>query len=239
MPDYGVVAVGTQHAAVTTRSPSTQKRPSVTKWPGKMSGSQRSTPSRNQQMHLEKYNLYSLVAKSERYVNEILYHARVYELVIILMKLLKTKSLIGGLLRICPLLTILFRNKYLLLTLHSVFYIFLVQCTFVVVLCGQYVRVDDTTDMDVMLDLLVDQWKLKLPSLLISVTGGAKNFHMRPRLKEVFRRGLMKAADSTGILYRYILQVYYTGILYRYTIQVYYTGILHCGMSVAVHEGSR
>ncbi len=49
-----------------------------------------------------------------------------------------------------------------------------------------------------MLNLMLEQWGLECPKLLISVTGGAKNFHMRPRLKEVFRTGLMKAAASTG-----------------------------------------
>ena len=62
----------------------------------------------------------------------------------------------------------------------------------------QYLRVDESTNMDVMLKILVNGWHLKTPNLLISVTGGAKNFTMKPRLKEVFRRGLMKAAESTG-----------------------------------------
>ena len=52
--------------------------------------------------------------------------------------------------------------------------------------------------MDTMLDLMIHHWHLDKPNLLISVTGGAKNFTMRARLKEVFRRGLMKAAESTG-----------------------------------------
>jgi transient receptor potential cation channel subfamily M protein 2 len=46
-------------------------------------------------------------------------------------------------------------------------------------------------------------WGLKKPKLLISVTGGANSFNMKAKLKEAFRRGLMKAARSTGkcILY--------------------------------------
>jgi len=42
-----------------------------------------------------------------------------------------------------------------------------------------------------------DHWEMELPNLLISVTGGAQNFTMKPRLKEVFRQGLVKAAEST------------------------------------------
>ncbi|CAH1774148.1 unnamed protein product [Owenia fusiformis] len=63
---------------------------------------------------------------------------------------------------------------------------------------SKYVRVDAETEMKTMIELLMGQWQLEKPNLLISVTGGAKNFHMKPRLKEVFRRGLMKAAQSTG-----------------------------------------
>ncbi|CAG5118818.1 unnamed protein product, partial [Candidula unifasciata] len=63
---------------------------------------------------------------------------------------------------------------------------------------GKYVRVDVDTKMETMLDLLTSAWAMEKPNLLISVTGGAKNFTMKARLREVFRRGLMKAALSTG-----------------------------------------
>ena len=46
--------------------------------------------------------------------------------------------------------------------------------------------------------LLKKCWDMEAPNLLISVTGGAKNFMMRPRLKEMFRRGLINVAKSTG-----------------------------------------
>ena len=62
----------------------------------------------------------------------------------------------------------------------------------------QFIRVDHNTDMKSMTHLLQDLWYLPTPNLLISVTGGAKDFTMVPGLKEVFRRGLMKAAESTG-----------------------------------------
>jgi hypothetical protein len=42
-------------------------------------------------------------------------------------------------------------------------------------------------------------WNLKQPKMLISVTGGAK-FSLNAKLKDVFRKGLVKAALSTGIL---------------------------------------
>ena len=52
--------------------------------------------------------------------------------------------------------------------------------------------------MDLVKELIKKVWKLKVPNLVISVTGGAKSFHLKPRLKEVFQRGLIKAAKSTG-----------------------------------------
>ncbi|XP_078332506.1 transient receptor potential cation channel subfamily M member-like 2 isoform X3 [Crassostrea virginica] len=61
-----------------------------------------------------------------------------------------------------------------------------------------YVRVDVNTKMEDMMTLMMDVWGLEKPNLLISVTGGAKNFTMKQKLKEEFRRGLMKVARSTG-----------------------------------------
>jgi transient receptor potential cation channel subfamily M protein 2 len=46
--------------------------------------------------------------------------------------------------------------------------------------------------------LLRNYWHLKEPKLLISVTGGAQKFSLKQRLEDVFRRGLVKAAHSTG-----------------------------------------
>ncbi|GFN90287.1 transient receptor potential cation channel subfamily m member 2-like, partial [Plakobranchus ocellatus] len=63
---------------------------------------------------------------------------------------------------------------------------------------AKYVRVAVDTKMETMLQLLTQAWDMEKPNLLISVTGGAKNFSMKTRLREVFRRGLMKAALSTG-----------------------------------------
>lgn len=62
----------------------------------------------------------------------------------------------------------------------------------------QYVRVSADTKSDVLYKLLTEQWKLQPPNLLISVTGGAKNFYMKSHLKKVFHRGLIKVAQTTG-----------------------------------------
>ncbi|XP_075054579.1 transient receptor potential cation channel subfamily M member 2-like [Mixophyes fleayi] len=63
---------------------------------------------------------------------------------------------------------------------------------------AKYVRASCNTSPSILYDLMTQQWGLSIPSLLISVTGGAKNFSISPRLKNQFSRGLVKAAQSTG-----------------------------------------
>ncbi|XP_066542051.1 transient receptor potential cation channel subfamily M member 2-like isoform X2 [Hoplias malabaricus] len=63
---------------------------------------------------------------------------------------------------------------------------------------GKYIRVSSETSPEVLYELMTEHWKLKPPNLLISVTGGAKDFHMKTHLKENFHRGLIKVAKTTG-----------------------------------------
>ncbi|CAH3020092.1 unnamed protein product, partial [Porites evermanni] len=63
---------------------------------------------------------------------------------------------------------------------------------------AKFIRISDDTDPDDVLHLLQEKWKLELPKLVISVTGGAKSFVMHPKLKDLFRQGLLKAANTTG-----------------------------------------
>uniref|UniRef100_A0A2K5M7H7 Transient receptor potential cation channel subfamily M member 2 n=1 Tax=Cercocebus atys TaxID=9531 RepID=A0A2K5M7H7_CERAT len=62
----------------------------------------------------------------------------------------------------------------------------------------KYVRVSQDTPSSTIYHLMTQHWGLDVPNLLISVTGGAKNFNMKPRLKSIFRRGLVKVAQTTG-----------------------------------------
>ncbi|XP_078407809.1 transient receptor potential cation channel subfamily M member 2 isoform X2 [Cetorhinus maximus] len=63
---------------------------------------------------------------------------------------------------------------------------------------GKYVRVSNDTAPKTLYHLMTKYWRLNPPHLLISVTGGAKNFHLKPSLRFMFRRGLIKVAQSTG-----------------------------------------
>eukprot|EP00794_Sanderia_malayensis_P003485 gene3485-3983_t len=60
-----------------------------------------------------------------------------------------------------------------------------------------YIRVSHDTSALSLLKLLTERWSLKVPNLVISVTGGAKDFQLGSRLKEAFSKGLIKAAVST------------------------------------------
>lgn len=62
----------------------------------------------------------------------------------------------------------------------------------------QYIRVSYDCKPDHLLHLMVKDWQLELPTLLISVHGGLQNFDLPPKLKQVFGKGLIKAAVTTG-----------------------------------------
>ncbi|XP_037835934.1 transient receptor potential cation channel subfamily M member 1-like isoform X2 [Kryptolebias marmoratus] len=63
---------------------------------------------------------------------------------------------------------------------------------------AMYIRVSYDSKPDTLLHLMVKEWQLELPTLLISVHGGLQNFDLSPKLKQVFGKGLIKAAVTTG-----------------------------------------
>lgn len=62
----------------------------------------------------------------------------------------------------------------------------------------QYVRLAYDTRPDLIVQLFTREWNLELPKLLITVQGGKANFELQPKLKKVLRKGLLKAAKTTG-----------------------------------------
>jgi hypothetical protein len=62
----------------------------------------------------------------------------------------------------------------------------------------QYVRLAYDTRPELILQLFTREWSLELPKLLITVQGGKANFDLQPKLKKVLRKGLLKAAKTTG-----------------------------------------
>ncbi|KAF1577439.1 UNVERIFIED_CONTAM: Transient receptor potential cation channel subfamily M member 8, partial [Eudyptes robustus] len=62
---------------------------------------------------------------------------------------------------------------------------------------GKYIRLSCDTDSETLYDLMTQHWHLKTPNLVISVTGGAKNFALKPRMRKIFSR-LIYIAQSKG-----------------------------------------
>lgn len=63
---------------------------------------------------------------------------------------------------------------------------------------AQYIRLSYDTKPESVLSLLLREWCLERPKLLITITGGKANFELQPRIKRNLRRGLLKAAKTTG-----------------------------------------
>jgi len=58
----------------------------------------------------------------------------------------------------------------------------------------QYVRLADDSDVNHVLELMRDCWKMTepvKPNLVITVIGGAKNFELDHKKKDMFIRGLV------------------------------------------------
>ncbi|KAM7344557.1 transient receptor potential cation channel, subfamily M isoform 8-T8 [Cochliomyia hominivorax] len=63
---------------------------------------------------------------------------------------------------------------------------------------AQYVRLAFDTRPELLVQLFTKEWNLELPKLLITVQGGKANFELQPKLKKEIRKGLLKAAKTTG-----------------------------------------
>ena len=58
-------------------------------------------------------------------------------------------------------------------------------------------RISDNTDLKLVKTLMLDYWRLfepHEPNLVISVIGGAKNFRLDGKKKEVFNAGLVRVS---------------------------------------------
>lgn len=65
-------------------------------------------------------------------------------------------------------------------------------------MCLQYVRLSYDTKPEAILQLMLKEWQMELPKLVISVHGGMQKFELHPRIKQLLGKGLIKAAVTTG-----------------------------------------
>ncbi|KAM5194380.1 transient receptor potential cation channel subfamily M member 6 isoform 2-T2 [Mantella aurantiaca] len=63
---------------------------------------------------------------------------------------------------------------------------------------AKYIRISYDTALDQLMHLLIKEWQMELPKLVISVHGGVQNFKLPPKVKQLFGKGLVKAAETTG-----------------------------------------
>ncbi|KAM8866020.1 transient receptor potential cation channel subfamily M member 6 isoform 2-T6 [Synchiropus picturatus] len=63
---------------------------------------------------------------------------------------------------------------------------------------AKYVRVAVDSKTESILQLMIKEWQMERPKLLITVQGGSENFSLPPKVKQAFSKGLMTAAVSTG-----------------------------------------
>ncbi|XP_072275209.1 transient receptor potential cation channel subfamily M member 8-like [Pyxicephalus adspersus] len=65
---------------------------------------------------------------------------------------------------------------------------------------GKYIRLSRDTTPETLYELMTQYWQLKTPNLIISVTGGAKNFSLKPRMRKIFSR-LIYIAQTKGYVH--------------------------------------
>uniref|UniRef100_A0A3Q3VPH4 non-specific serine/threonine protein kinase n=1 Tax=Mola mola TaxID=94237 RepID=A0A3Q3VPH4_MOLML len=63
---------------------------------------------------------------------------------------------------------------------------------------AKYVRLSYDSRPESILRLMLKEWQMELPKILISVHGGVQNFELHPRIKQLVGKGLIKAAVTTG-----------------------------------------
>ncbi|XP_074478633.1 transient receptor potential cation channel subfamily M member 5 [Sebastes fasciatus] len=63
---------------------------------------------------------------------------------------------------------------------------------------GKFVRVCSNTDPVLIYQMLIEEWGLAPPHLVVALVGGDELTQMKPWLRDTLRKGLVKAAQSTG-----------------------------------------
>uniref|UniRef100_A0A8C3ER56 Transient receptor potential cation channel subfamily M member 5 n=1 Tax=Corvus moneduloides TaxID=1196302 RepID=A0A8C3ER56_CORMO len=62
----------------------------------------------------------------------------------------------------------------------------------------QFMKVPSTIHPGIIFEVMLNKWKLPAPNLVVSLVGEEENFQMKPWLRETLKKGLIKAAQSTG-----------------------------------------
>ncbi|NXA16057.1 TRPM5 protein, partial [Sapayoa aenigma] len=63
---------------------------------------------------------------------------------------------------------------------------------------GKFIKVPSTIHPGIIFEVMLNKWKLPAPNLVVSLVGEEENFQMKPWLRDTLKKGLIKAAESTG-----------------------------------------
>ncbi|XP_013910030.1 PREDICTED: transient receptor potential cation channel subfamily M member 6 [Thamnophis sirtalis] len=63
---------------------------------------------------------------------------------------------------------------------------------------AKYIRTSYDIKLDQLLQLMIKEWRMEFPKLVISVHGGIQNFKLPSKVVQLFSKGLVKAAETTG-----------------------------------------
>ncbi|NWS37123.1 TRPM5 protein, partial [Probosciger aterrimus] len=63
---------------------------------------------------------------------------------------------------------------------------------------GKFIKVPNTIHPGIIFEVMLNKWKLPAPNLVVSLAGEEENFQVKPWLWDTLRKGLIKAAQSTG-----------------------------------------
>ncbi|XP_030306959.1 transient receptor potential cation channel subfamily M member 5 [Calypte anna] len=63
---------------------------------------------------------------------------------------------------------------------------------------GKFIKVPCTIHPGIIFEVLLNKWKIPAPNLVVSLVGEEENFQMKPWLQDTLKKGLTKAAQSTG-----------------------------------------
>ncbi|KFP75112.1 Transient receptor potential cation channel subfamily M member 5, partial [Acanthisitta chloris] len=63
---------------------------------------------------------------------------------------------------------------------------------------GKFIKVPSTIHPGIIFDIMLSKWKLPAPNLVVSLVGEEENFQMKPWLRDVLKKRLLKAVQSTG-----------------------------------------
>lgn len=73
------------------------------------------------------------------------------------------------------------------------------HCYSVVLFCLlEFIKVPNTIHPGIIFEVMLNKWKLPAPNLVVSLAGEEENFQVKPWLWDTLKKGLIKAAESTG-----------------------------------------